>query len=686
MQQAMRNFSKILSVLVTFILLMLVETQVRAVTKTPKNAAEVKSWIDENFARGKVPPFSFHYKGKSSDTFIAKWNRTAEVIPSGDVSVKKMAYTYADQKTGLSVRCEVAYFTDFPAVEWTLHFSNLSGNTNSQLINELSVINYNFPSSANGAILHSAKGSNHGLDDFMPLADTLIAGRTVYKTPSAGRSSDTAGFPFFNLQTSDKSGVMMAIGWTGKWNAHFTQKGAGPVQLQAGLDQFSSYLLPNEKIRSPKICLLFWSGDNRFTGHNEFRKLILAHYTRKVNNEIPVLPFASFLDRDGPQPCNEHVCATESHSISEIRRHKQFNLLPEAFWTDAGWYPCGGLWTNVGEWTPNKDHFPNGLKPVADEAHANDSKYLLWFEPERYTKGNPNASLEKEHPEWLVELPGEKSMLFDLGNPDARIYLTNQLSEMIKKTGIDYYRQDFNFDPLPYWKKMDKPNRQGISEIRHIEGLYAFWDSLLVRFPNLIIDNCASGGRRLDLETTARSTPFWRTDYAYGEPIGSQSHTYALNLYLPLSGTGCFEPSAYHMRSAMGSNLVINWDVNSKKYKQQDLKNLISEYKLLRPYYYHSDYYPLTGLNNTTGQNIWLAYQMNKPKEGDGIVVAFRRPGATTTTISVNLQGLESSTTYELTNQDTQEKFSASGHELSKGLVLKLDKSPGSLVLKYRKL
>ena len=49
-------------------------------------------------------------------------------------------------------------------------------------------------------------------------------------------------------------------------------------------------------------------------------------------------------------------------------------------------------------------------------------------------------------------------------------------------------------DPRAWWKAADTPDRQGMAEIRHIEGLYAFWDGLLQRHPGLMIDNCASGG------------------------------------------------------------------------------------------------------------------------------------------------------------------------------------------------
>jgi alpha-galactosidase len=127
---------------------------------------------------------------------------------------------------------------------------------------------------------------------------------------------------------------------------------------------------------------------------------------------------------------------------------------------------------------------------------------MVWFEPERV---RPGTQIFNEHPGWLLKLQGNDNYLFDLGNPEARLWLTNHISDIIKNEGIDYYRQNFNMYPYPYWNEYDKTGRIGIHEIRHIEGLYAFWDSLLIRFPNLLIDNCASGGRRIDLETTSRS-------------------------------------------------------------------------------------------------------------------------------------------------------------------------------------
>jgi alpha-galactosidase len=641
----------------------------------------VHQWVVKNFAKNTIPPFSFNYAGENSKTFITKWDFSSETKKSTDPNLEEFVYTYSDKKSGLTVKCFVTCFKDFPAVEWLLRFTNSSGR-NSPVLEQAKAIDYSFVSGQKGAFtLYHANGSDAKRTDFQPLTDEMQIGKSIYMTPVGGRSSDNTGFPFFNIETPGNRGIMVAIGWSGKWYADVQKKDEKSFLLQSGMEKMKLILLPGEEIRTPKICLLFWQGEDRMTGHNQFRQFILAHHTRKINGRNAELPFSTFLAREGPPPCNEHTCATESFAVAMINRHKQFNIVPEVFWLDAGWYSCkGNMWWQVGNWTPNKENFPNGLKPVTDAAHNVGAKFLLWFEPERVT---PETQFAGKNPDWLLNLSGNNNTLFNLGNDEARLWLTDYISNFLKNEGIDYYRQDFNFNPMPYWEANDRPDRTGISEIRYIEGLYAFWDSLLARFPNLLIDNCASGGRRIDLETISRSSPLWRTDYQYGEPNGSQCHTYGLNFYLPLHGTGNFSISPYHFRSNMSSSLVINWDINSKEHSVPELQKYFQDFKRLRPYFYE-DYYPLTGY--MTGDNAWMAYQLNRQKSNDGVVFAFRRQDCQNATITVKLRGLDEKSNYEVFYEDYEIKAKISGAELLKGIDISIPTKPGSLLISYKKL
>ena len=653
----------------------------------PANNVEIRQWIEQQFNKGKIPPFSFLYGGKESHSFIKSWQFKSEKIKVTEPDSEAFVYSYSDKQSGLVVTCNVNVFSDFPAVEWVLKFSNTSGK-NTPLIEKVAVIDYSFVTENKGTlILHHTKGSNAERSDFQPIDEKLQVGKPVYMTPSGGRSSDNTAFPFFNIETPDKQGIIAAIGWTGKWYANVLQTNENTVSLKSGMEKMRMNLYANEEIRTPKICLLFWKGAERMVGHNQFRQFILAHHSRKIKGRFAEYPLSGSFDYGDPEPCGEYNCLTEEFAVALVKRYQLFKILPEVFWLDAGWYTgCGwdkekgGWWQNVGNWTVDKERFPNGLKPVSDAVHKTGAKFMVWFEPERVS---PGSLIDREHPEWLIKLKGNENYLFDLGNKDALKWLTELISNLLANEGIDYYRQDFNFDPMPYWEANDKPGRVGISEIRHIEGLYTFWDSLLERFPNLLIDNCASGGRRIDLETTSRSSPLWRTDYQYGEPNGYQCHTFGLNFYLPIHGTAIYKTDSYTFRSGLGGTAVMNWEVTGKASEPiPSIQKRIQDYKNLRPYFY-GDYYPLTESRNNTGENVWLAYQLNRPNMKDGIVIAFRRNGSTNETIRTKLSGLEENTTYELFYEDYGLKIRNTGHELMEGFEITIPQKPSSLLVKY---
>ena len=648
-----------------------------------------KQWMEQRFAKGVVPPFSFVYGGKKSDSFIRNWQYRSEKIASSEPNKEIYVYSYSDRATGLTVKCTVTCFNDFSAVEWVLQFSNMS-EKNTPIIEKVAVSDHSFSSGSNGTFtLHHAKGSRAGRDDFQPIDEPIQVGKNIYMSPPGGRSSNTTTFPFFNIAMPGERGIVVAVGWTGGWYADVAQTDAKTVSLKSGMEKMQLTLYPGEEIRTPKICLLFWKGEDRMIGHNRFRQFILTHHSRKINGQFAEYPLTGLLRLHEIEPCGEFECTTEESLKAIVRQHRLYDMMPEAFWLDAGWYegcgwnkPNGSWWTNVGNWTPDKERFPNGLRPVADAIHEAGSKFMVWFEPERVYA---QTFIHREHPEWLLKREGSADYLFDLGNRDARIWLTDHISEIIKKEGIDYYRQDFNMDPSPYWTANDQPGRIGMSEIGHIEGLYAFWDSLLVRFPNLLIDNCASGGRRIDLETTSRSAPLWRTDYSYFEPIGKQCHIYGLNFFLPIHGTAATIENDFTFRSGISATTTGYWLLGRGKETVPESRKYMQQFKELRPYFY-GDYYPLTSTLNYTNNDVWLAYQLNRPKEKDGIIMAYRRQDNQQISIRIKLSGLEKDAVYELYDEDSGIRQNHTGSELMNGFDIAIPQKPASSLIKYRKI
>ncbi len=644
---------------------------------------DVSRWITSSFAKGKIPPLSFVYDGKASSSFIKKWFHSLQKETSDDPRVVKYCASFRDPVSGLKLDCHITGYEDFHTVEWVMNLTNTSGK-NSSVIEQLNVVDYTVLSKSDGAFtLYHAKGSDAKRSDFQPLATTLKPGEIINMQPKGGRSSDDTAFPFFTVESPDHTGIIAAIGWSGNWFADIRQANSKAINLKAGMANLKLFLYPGETIRTPGICMLFWQNEDRMAGQNQFRRFLLAHHSRKIDGKFAEYPVSGGFNWGDPYPCNEYSCLTEDYACALINRYKQFGITPEVFWLDAGWYTGCGEWSvNTGNWTVDESRFPNGLKPLSDAAHKVGAKFMVWFEPERV---HANTKFAREHPQWMLREPGNKdNYLFNLGNAEARKWFMGYFGDFIEKNGIDYYRQDFNIRPAPFWAANDKPGRTGMTEIRYIEGLYAYWDYLLDRFPNLLIDNCASGGRRLDLETVSRSAPLWRTDYQYGEPNGYPCHTYGLNFFLPLSGTGIFKTDPYTFRSSLGSAVVLNWKLTNSDMSIPEMQNSLSEFKELRPYFYE-DYYPLTGLDDLTGDNVWLAYQLNKPSDESGIVVAFRRKDNHSETLSVKLKGLNADSTYIIFNANDKCTITKTGKELEQGLILEIKETPGSLLLKYRK-
>lgn len=654
---------------------------------------DIARWIDSRFAKGQLPPFSFILDEKPSEEFLRSWRWSRTAPASTDKDVVLRTFTYTDPRSGLEVVCDVKGYPEFRAVEWVLHFHNTSAKNSGQLT-RVKVADFDMVYPAAGALkIHYAEGNKISKADYAPRTAEFRTEQPLHIEPHGGRSSEEA-FPFFNLESeASQQGVMVAVGWTGTWFADLEKRDPSRLTLAAGMLNTDLYLYPGEQIRTPSVALMFWSGD-RMNGHNRFRRLVLAHHSRKVDGS-PFYPLCSAFNYRDPQPCGEYSCLTADWAIAMVRRYSMFELTPDVFWLDAGWHTGAGdfrhgkSWANTtGNWTVDRERFPEGLKPVSDAVHEAGAKFMVWFEPERVVKGTQWAT---EHKEWMLDTEwpegSEQSTwyLFDLGNDEACDWLCKYYGDLIEENGIDYYRQDFNMLPAGYWRDADEPGRSGIKEIRHIENLYKFWDYLLERFPGLLIDNCASGGKRLDWESIGRSAPLWRSDYYhYDDPDGYQCHTYGLNFFLPIHGTGILLPDQYSFRSSLSSALQCNWKVTEPSVSVLDMQQRIREYRDIREYYYE-DYYPLSGTGDLTGSDVWLAYQMHRPSDDSGIVVAFRRQDAPDAEYTVRLGGLTPDASYTLVDCDTQAETVRSGRELTEGLTLRLDNPKSSLLIKYRK-
>ncbi|MCE5199024.1 MAG: alpha-galactosidase [Armatimonadota bacterium] len=666
-----------------------------AIAPTKEEFSRVQTWFESTFkpVEGQQSrfPVSFSLGGDDSKSLLSKWKSEWQSTGSDDTSTR-YTVTFTDPDSGLECRCEIKLYKDFPAVEWVGHFKN-NAEKDSSIISDIQALDTVLPNdSTDDWVVHYARGSEYSNIDFEPQEYRFRSPVNKIIHSADGRSSDGingGSLPFFNLQLS-KSGVIGAIGWTGDWALSLIREGYtnGEMQVRAGMKKTHLKLHPGEEIRAPRMLLLFWEGD-RTRAHNMWRQLIMAHYRPTVNGAPAMAPV-----------CEAVWGEVRDSKQIEVARWWHENDIPiDAFWIDAGWHGDAEFnedasvfnsnWGGqVGNWWPNKTTYPNGLKPVGDTLKKLGLGFVLWLEPERVCLG---TGFTREHPEWL-QGPICGNYLFNLGIPEAREYLIDLISSLISEGGITVYRQDFNMGIAPFWAAADASDRVGISEIRHIEGLYAFWDGLRSRNPGLLIDNCSSGGRRIDLETNSRSIPLWRSDYQCFpgfNPTGMQNQTEGLAPWVPLSTGSCDRVDTYTFRSAFGPGIVLN--DTTKGYgpsigqPAEWLRKMVREQKEISKYFY-GDFYPL--LSYSQNDDVWALWQFDRPDLNEGLILAFRRQQSPFSKLdAAKLQALEPDGIYEIRSFDSDQVKQYSGTDLmEKGFPIVINEKPGSAVFVYKKV
>jgi len=639
-------------------------------------------------------PFSFTYGGRPSAQCLAAWpvQRTSRTIRpdsasphprGGDLTEQTLVWT--DPATGLEVRCVAIEYHRFPTVEWTLFFRNTSSNA-TPILESLQALDVQLDRGDTAEfLLHHHRGSLADGNDYGPLETPLPPGQQKRLGGQGGRPTN-ADWSYVNLEWPHQ-GLILAVGWPGQWAAQFTRDAARGLEIRAGQELTRFKLLPGEEIRSPLIALQFYKGD-RIRAQNVWRRWMQAHSMPTPGGALPPPQFVASSSRQ----YDEMIRANETNQIAFIDRYLAERLKLDYWWMDAGWYEHhGGGWPRVGTWLVDSNRFPRGLRAVSDHAHQQNIKIIVWFEPERVTAG---TWLALNRPEWV--LGGGNGGLLNLGDENARRWLTDHIDALITEQGIDLYRQDFNMDPLDAWRKNDAPDRQGITENHHVTGLLAFWDELRRRHPNLLIDACASGGRRNDLESMRRAVPLWRSDYAY-EPTGHQCMTHGVSLWLPYHGTGTVaarnaayygsgktpvEPYAFW--SNVTPSLGFGIDMRVPDLDYEALRQLVARWRQM-VVNFAGDYYPLTGWTRDT--TLWIAWQFDRPETGHGMVQAFRRENSAYESARFQLRGLDPNARYSVRPLDPPNPPSEfSGRELlEQGVPIAIPNRPGAVVLLYTK-
>lgn len=647
------------------------------VLEAAAGGSEEKVWLGDLYiddprhcAHSPEPPFSFQYGDQMSRDFLSSWPRSRA---SRKLDDRRMEHSLVctDPATGLQVRCVCIEYHGFPTVEWTLHFKN-TGAADTPILSAIQAADIRLSRDVTGEFqVHSIKGDMCTPDSYQPFVETLPPGRNLPIANTGGRPTQAA-FPCFNIEWPGE-GIIFALSWAGQWSVRFARDDATGLAVLGGQELTHFLLHPGEEVRSPLIVLQFYKGP-WLRAQNIWRRWMRAHNMPFPNGK-PHAPMLS-LCTGNFYPA---LMTEATQEMAFLKRHVEEGIDFDVWWQDAGWYPCDGPgWPKTGTWEVDPIRFPQGLRPLSDYIHSLGKKAMVWFEPERV---HADTWLTQNHPEWIHG--GAGGGLLKLGDPACREWLTDHIDRLLTEQGIDYYRQDFNMDPLPYWRAEDSEDRQGITEIRHVEGYFAYWDELLRRHPGMLIDSCASGGRRNDLETLRRAVPLLRSDWYHGE-AGQQCMTYGLAMWFPYFGTGfIYDKDTYWIRSSTAPEMSFGPQSDGLDHVDfERLRQCFADWHRISPYLL-GDFYPLTQWS--LGEDQWMAWQFHKPDLRGGVAQVFRRRESIYESARLRLQGLEPDKKYRVEDLDGKRPRRLSGEEMMRsGLVLKVPEAPSALILVYQ--
>ncbi|MDE0298953.1 MAG: alpha-galactosidase [Candidatus Poribacteria bacterium] len=647
-----------------------------ATTKATENA---RQWIERRFdAASPEPPFSFIYGGKASGELLKTWELQRDEKKIDEQRTQHIL-RYTDRGTRLEVRCEAIKYSEYPAVDWVVYFQNV-GDEDTAILENIQALDSRFISEQPGEfIIHHSQGGYHHIDAFSPLQEALRPNQSLI----LDSDSSHPYLPFFNAAWHG-GGIIGGIGWTGAWRAEFLQDTGDSISVKASMRESHLLLHPGERIRIPRILVMLWS-DDRILGHNQWRRLLLDHYSPRPGGERLRVPTGA-----------GNESHTEEQNIAIINWHVDNDFPIEYHWMDIGWerppteQEESEYLSNV---VVNEERIPNGIRVISEEAHKHGIKYLLWFGGGRLY---PELDRVKKY---RPDLLSEEYTGVDNGNPMINEWMIEYYSKLVAEWGIDIFRQDARSELPPD----TADNRVGINSSRACEGFYEFWDELLCRSPNLIIDNCWGGGRNIDLETIQRSVPLWRSDFQCAgegnldesfDPIGMQGQTYGLSLWVPLSGSCNRIVTPYAFRSSYGPGMQLAWTPmaipsapwppGKDEFEYELAHTLLREYLSVR-HCFDGDYYPLTPYD--LSDDTWMAWQFDRPDLGEGIVQGFRRPECSTPEARFHLRGLEPDARYELKDFDVPVITAFTGCDLIKeGVTINIPDQPGAAVVRYTKI
>lgn len=378
-----------------------------------------------------------------------------------------------------------------------------------------------------------------------------------------------------------------ALGWSGNWKITAEKTVFNHVKVTGGINDFDSewILEPGKTFETPVFVGGFSDGGfgkmSRQLHQYQYDYVLPSHEPRKVlYNSWEATYF--------------NVNSQDQMALAE----KAAKMGIELFVVDDGWFGQRNHdRAGLGDWSVNKDKFPNGLGELIDRVHDLGMEFGIWVEPESI---NPDSELYRQHPDWVYHFPTRQrtelrnQLLLNISKPEVKQFILDFMINLLSHHEIKFIKWDMNRTITEPGMKDHPLNRQKEIWIRHVQSLYEIWSELRSKFPHVEFETCAGGGARIDLGIFRYADQSWPSDNTDAfDRLSIQdgfSYVYAprmMTSWVTESPTGMNKRNVtlkYRFHSAMMGSLGIGSNLNEWNDELiEESAEYVEQYKQIRP-------------------------------------------------------------------------------------------------------
>lgn len=462
----------------------------------------------------------------------------------------------------------------------------------------------------------------------------------------SGRSSK-GNHPWFALFGA--GGVLSAsVAWSGNWALRLEPQADGLLRISGGLNdwEFFKDLGPGESMEGAPVVMALGADLNAVS--QQYARVGRRHwYPRNALSARQPVEWNHWWPYEDAE-INEEVFLRNAAEAQKMGF--------EVCTLDAGWFgpsDAGTFWEHYrGDWhLVNDQRFPNGIRKLADEVHARGMKFGIWCEIEGL---GPSAQVAVDHPEYVAMRGGERLGCVCFGCPQVQEWAYATLSRLITEYGADWIKVDYNLDQGAGCDRTDHGHQAGDGLYEHYRGYYRVLERVRENFPEVVLENCSSGGLRIDLGMLRRtymtflSDPDWAVHDLQIFWGASTMLAPDVLLHWTYSHWRHLTPPPYQTFNPHDPQLTRKkWDYYSRismlglyglSQKLPDLpewmaKRIVENNAIyqghVRRFVREADLYRLTDQPRRSGEGErWAAFQYSLPDQSEHLLFVFRMPGA----------------------------------------------------------